>query len=726
MMLPFGVNSLIEWFTGDSPERNPVKRILYISHNNDKVITFDVNDRLAFPQIMNTEALLGDLKNQEASILTEDRFLRMDIPDVKTKLKHFENRDNAWGKIKDIVSDEPDIYDPSLLSVMVEEAAVKHNTQIKYIYKYLRRYWRGGKNKNALFPTYSHCGSKGKDRLTHGGKKRGRKSVVELMTGNTGVTVDENMLSKIMAGYSMFYENRKRYSLRKSYNETIAHFFSIGKNMVRGHEVLVLPDRSKYFTYETYLYWIRKKRNFKKKIISREGEKEFNLNNRPVLGRSERENFGPGSVFQIDATLADVYLVSSYDRTKIIGRPVLYVVIDVFSRAVVGFYVGLEGPSWVGAQMALLNTFENKVDVCQRFDVDITEQMYPCCHLPEKLIADRGELISDPSGALSENFNIDVVNTPPYRADWKGIVEQQFRLLNLNAISWLPGAINKRHRQRGEPNHALDGSLDINEFTKIIINTILKYNNNHYLQGYDRDEFMIAKHVTPIPNQLWQWGVQHRSGHLRQWGADFVKLNLMPQKYATVTEKGIRFKGMHYSCPTAITEQWFIKARKRSWRIDISFDFRNVNAIYWREKGTSRFERCEILEREYRYMNHRFEDTQELIAQELITTKLQAAAELQADVELSSMNNDISKEATEQTKEELQTVDLSDRQRLMGIKGNRAHDREKRREEEKFDVGGTFDSQDFWDAPEPDLNLPELPSSKSKSRLEMLKQLKRG
>lgn len=54
---------------------------------------------------------------------------------------------------------------------MVEEAAVKHNTQIKYIYKYLRRYWRGGKNKNALFPTFSHCGAKGKDRLTNGGRK---------------------------------------------------------------------------------------------------------------------------------------------------------------------------------------------------------------------------------------------------------------------------------------------------------------------------------------------------------------------------------------------------------------------------------------------------------------------------------------------------------------------------------------------------------------------------
>ncbi|MBY3619577.1 DDE-type integrase/transposase/recombinase [Acinetobacter sp. CUI P1] len=725
-MLPFSVNSLIEWFVGDETVPQLVKRILFISPNNEHMVVFDVDTPNALPELMHVDELLEDLTTQQACVLSVDRYLRADMPNIETKQKHYKQRDEAWEKIKDLATDEPDIYQASLLKVMVEETAKKHNTHPRYIYKYLRRYWRGGKNRNALLPTYNHCGGKGKERLVSGGKKRGRKSVLELATGKTGVSVDENMLSIILAGYNMFYENRKRYSLRKSYIETIAHFFSIGKKTVQGKEVPILADPSTYFTYETYLYWNRKRRKIKKKIISREGEKEFNLNNRPVLGNSQKKNFGPGSVFQIDATMADVYVVSSYDRTKIIGRPVLYVVIDVFSRVIVGFYVGLEGPSWLGAQMALLNTFENKTELGEKFGIEITEQMFPSAHLPEKIVADRGELISDPAGVLSFYFNIDVVNTPPYRADWKGIVEQQFRLLNLKTISWLPGAINKRHRQRGEPNHALDATLDLNEFTKIILNTILKYNTSHYLQGYNSDEFMIADHVKPIPNHLWQWGVQNRSGHLRQWDSDFVKLNLMPQETATVTKIGIRFKGMYYSCPTAISEQWFIKARSKSWKIDISYDFRNTNAIYWRESGTNRFERCELLEKEHRYMNHRLEDTQELIALELLATKLEIASELQADVELSSLNNSISKKATEQTKEQLQEVELSDRQRLSGIRENRAQEREQIRETEKFDVGGKSGSPDVWDAPEPEIDLPLPPSSKSKSSLALLKQLKRG
>lgn len=54
------------------------------------------------------------------------------------------------------------------------------------------------------------------------------------------------------------------------------------------------------------------------------------------------ETIGPGSRYQIDATIGDVYLVSEYNRNQIIARPIIYVVIDVFSRMITGVYVGLE------------------------------------------------------------------------------------------------------------------------------------------------------------------------------------------------------------------------------------------------------------------------------------------------------------------------------------------------------------------------------------------------
>ena len=63
---------------------------------------------------------------------------------------------------------------------------------------------------------------------------------------------------------------------------------------------------------------------------------------------------GPGSRYEIDATIADIYLVSDSDRACIVGRPTIYLVADVFSRMVVGFYIGFENASFKRSQDPLI------------------------------------------------------------------------------------------------------------------------------------------------------------------------------------------------------------------------------------------------------------------------------------------------------------------------------------------------------------------------------------
>ena len=68
-------------------------------------------------------------------------------------------------------------------------------------------------------------------------------------------------------------------------------------------------------------------------------------------------------------------MVSSLDRNRIIGRPVIYAVMDVYSRIITGLYVGLEGPSWLGAMMALDNMVADKVEFCKQYNIDIKRTM---------------------------------------------------------------------------------------------------------------------------------------------------------------------------------------------------------------------------------------------------------------------------------------------------------------------------------------------------------------
>jgi hypothetical protein len=195
--------------------------------------------------------------------------------------------------------------------------------------------------------------------------------------------------------------------------------------------------------------------------------------------------FGPGSIFQVDATIADIYLVSSLDRTRIIGRPVIYMVIDVFSRMIVGLYVGLEGPSWAGAMMAVANATTDKVAFCAEYGIKITDADWPCRYLCESFLADRGEFLGYSSDVLVDRLNIPVANCPPYRADWKGIVEQSFRRLNVKTIHWQPGAVRKcKGGRRGERDYRLDATLDLKGFTQLMINTALSHNLHRHIDNY--------------------------------------------------------------------------------------------------------------------------------------------------------------------------------------------------------------------------------------------------
>ncbi len=175
---------------------------------------------------------------------------------------------------------------------------------------------------------------------------------------------------------------------------------------------------------------LKKLEDPKKDIQFRKSTKEYELKYRPILSDSKSETNGPGTRFQVDATIADIYLVSSLDVNKVIGRPVIYAVLDVYSRIITGLYVGLEGPSWIGAMMALDNMIADKVEFCKQYGIDITPEQWPTHHLPEIIIADRGEFEGYSVENLINNLNLKIENTTAYRGDLKGIVERKFRTFN--------------------------------------------------------------------------------------------------------------------------------------------------------------------------------------------------------------------------------------------------------------------------------------------------------
>lgn len=226
-----------------------------------------------------------------------------------------------------------------------------------------------------------------------------------------------------------YYRKTNNDSLKDVYHFILRDFYS-DRYKENGEMQFCIWEANRIPSYNQFYYWFKKFEDPKKVIQFRKSAKEYELKPRPILSDSKSETNGPGTRFQIDATIADIYLVSSFDVNRVIGRPVIDAVLDVYSRTITGLYIGLEGPTWLGAMMALDNMVADKVEFCKEYDIEITKEQWPTHHLPEIIIADRGEFEGYTVENLINNLNIKIENTTAYRGELKGIVERKFRTFN--------------------------------------------------------------------------------------------------------------------------------------------------------------------------------------------------------------------------------------------------------------------------------------------------------
>ena len=297
--------------------------------------------------------------------------LILNSPRPGSLAEHVQN--TAWNTIKEIVVVEPEIYQRKTRGPLFNQALESSGITKQTLYRWLRRYWQFGLCKNALSGRYENCGGAGKTRVA-GNKKRGAPRT---RSSGVGVNVDEQIRSIFRVAIEKCLLHEGKYEFDYAYSQVlIAYGVPIP---CKPEDLLEVP------TERQFRYFYEKEYSPIEVTRKREGEINYLKDFRPVLGTSTSEVAGPGSRYQIDATIADVYLVSERDREKIIGRPTLYFVVDVFSRAIVGLYIGLENASWVSAMEALIHAVCDKVSYCKKFGIDITDDMWPTVGLPEAL-----------------------------------------------------------------------------------------------------------------------------------------------------------------------------------------------------------------------------------------------------------------------------------------------------------------------------------------------------
>lgn len=537
-------------------------RVLCLFPQDDRaaVITFTKNTTV--PNYLCLSNLEANISDGQIQIKTDDASHL--LPD-KMKQTHIDCMNKKWEIISSFVMNEPSCFIRKNWSTFISTAAHENNVPRLSIQRYLYQYWAGGRTKYALLPDYRNNG-KNSNRKVDPSKKLGPPK--KHKSNNIGMNVTDQEKAHIRAIINAYYNKDIKHTMSKCYEHYLSKYAMDEQNS----QTL----KPQYLTKRQFAYNAAPFINERK----RQGAAKFDRNCRAIIGSSRSEARGPGDTYQIDATVADIYLVCRNNPNLLIGRPVLYFVTDVFSRMITGFSVGLSGPSWEGAMSALYNMVLNKVDLCKKYGIEISENEWPCQGIPARLLVDNGEMISKASNGIVLDLGIQIENTPAWRPDLKGIVENGFKLLNIQTKELLPGSVYPDFAERGGPDYRLDAKLTLNEFIRVVITYIRKSNTRMMTQHPQLAEDIIRDHVLAVPIDLWNWGIKNRGGLLRQVVDDRVKIALMKKEKAIVTLSGIRFQRLYYTCHRAEEENWFSKARIRgTWQIDIAYDPRGMDSI---------------------------------------------------------------------------------------------------------------------------------------------------
>ncbi|EOV1093922.1 Mu transposase C-terminal domain-containing protein [Vibrio fluvialis] len=586
------------WSVNDSELlRDGLYRLLDIFQDVESVILFPLDDTSATvrPIAVSLESfieLFSSRKAQKAHYKLPS-YLLVDEENISDD--HIGRRDKNYGFIKGIVLSRSFVFDYATKkrSHQLAEYAKEIGVDRKSLARLLTLYWRNGQDKMALLPAFSKSGGAGRDRIPTtkplGAPKQPRTTAFDRAAKFILSDDDKKKFKKALRKY---YLKESGLTLAKTYKNLLKDSYSKEISLAEACGRYPLIPTKKQFSY-----WSTKLFSKEQIIKQRTSENEYLRNKRSVLGSITDQSYLPGVHFEIDATVADVHIVSELGSQYVLGRPTIYIVADRASRMIVGMHVSLYHASWRAARQALTNSFLSKSDYCKSFGLEIADSEWPCAHIPKELVCDNGEMIGiQPQKALTPMTKLSF--TPPYRPDCKGVVEKRFDTLNNEVVHELLGTTRGGKVVRGSRDPRKDAIYTLKEVTAEIIKAVLEHNRS-ILDGLAYSSpLLIENNLSPTPLNYWKIHLAKHRHQLQSANSDEVIARLLPSAEVSMTRSGIHFNGMYYSCSEVEERNLASVARSSGrWRLEARIDENTTNYIYVRLDKNREFIKCNLLPR---------------------------------------------------------------------------------------------------------------------------------
>lgn len=372
---------------------------------------------------------------------------------------------------------------------------------------------------------------------------------------------------------------------KDAYMTMIEKHFINEEEIPTGIRVSVLPDNLRP-TLKQFLNYTRVRVPQEEIDKAKTSAREQRNNKRLLLSDNLQGVMGPGDLWEVDECEIDLSLVSVENPSVTVGRPIVYVMIDVYTRMIVAYSVAFDNNSVLGITNCFLNLLDDKQELCNRFGIQIGADEWPSKILPLRLRSDYGaEYISHAMDTICCKLGVAKELVSPATGSLKGQVEQVFHQIHAAQNSLLEGKglIEKRH----DSNHHQEAALNIQEFEAVLLTYIVGHNRK-YMEKYPLTKDMRQQNVEPRPIDLWKYGVSLNGSPRPITNEVMFRHSLLLPVKASVGRAGITFKGLFYINlqDEALLRDMYLASTHGKKKLESAcIDPRNISHLYYIREG---------------------------------------------------------------------------------------------------------------------------------------------
>lgn len=489
---------------------------------------------------------------------------------------------------------EPEIYYPETRFKLIRAAVSEFNLTRQTIFTYLRLYWAAGKDLRKIHVKYAHCGAPGKPRISSE-KKLGRPRRQALREAEQhGVGINVSMEARECIRVLAYDGLKAGWNISKCYrNYLIRHHW---QDLLQP-DGSIKPDYSRHLTREQFNFHYHSFVQLEDQLRAKLQPHTFEQRTRAQHKGVRQAGLEVGRIYQVDGTKLNIPLVRASNRNEYIGTAIAILVTEVESGVIVGCWVGYEHEVYEAVAMALVVTVTNKVEYCKRYGVTIEDWQWSVEHFCQSLVVDRGSAFFQPISdcILRALGNNPLINTPAFRADLKGVVE------NINGLmkAWLANNIDTAYRgkgmyaERGTPDPRHKGQYTLEEVTRAFLHGVIAQ-NTRINRSFPTLPELEGVPTTPI--HIWNWALENHRHRLTRKNPDELELLLLPRTEATITTEGIYVQHELYYAPEEGRPAWFRQMEQKKARVQVIQNRYCMDYVYLpHPECPGQYVRCSLL-----------------------------------------------------------------------------------------------------------------------------------